>query len=93
MKYSNVSTFLLGILVAFVVVIILQKLRFVLVPFVIAILLSIIFRPIVVFLKERKFTMVISLFIVFLSLLVLVSIARTLPLFQYRYIYRNAAEV
>ncbi len=74
MKYSNVSTFLLGILVAFVVVIILQKLRFVLVPFVIAILLSIIFRPIVVFLKARKFTMVISLVIVFLSLIVVASL-------------------
>ncbi|MDR4504226.1 MAG: AI-2E family transporter [Candidatus Scalindua sp.] len=80
MKYSNVSTFLLGILVAFAVVIILQKLRFVLVPFVISILLSIIFKPIVVFLKARKFTVIISLVIVFFSLSLLISL---LALFFY----------
>jgi len=59
---------LLGIVVVFVVGVILQELRTVLLPFSVAVLLSFIFRPIVAFLKARRVPTALALIAVLLSL-------------------------
>lgn len=62
MKNSNLLTLILLIIGVFISGIILLELRVVLVPFVIALLLSIIFKPIVLKLKSKRLPMVLSLF-------------------------------
>ncbi len=68
MKNLNVIVVLLGIVAVFVLGVILQELRSVLLPFSVAMLLSIIFRPVVFFLKARRIPTVFSLLVVLLSL-------------------------
>ena len=68
MKNTNVIVVLLGIVAVFVLGVILQELRSVLLPFSVAMLLSIIFRPVVFFLKARRIPTVFSLLVVLLSL-------------------------
>jgi len=96
MKNLNVIVVLLGIVAVFVLGVILQELRSVLLPFSVAMLLSIIFRPVVFFLKARRIPTVFSLLVVLLSLtLVLVlfgmlvfssarSFTEALPRYQQR---------
>jgi len=62
MKNSNLLTLILLILGVFISGIILLELRIVLVPFVIALLLSIIFKPVVLKLKSKRLPMALSLF-------------------------------
>ena len=59
----------MGIVAVFVLGVILQELRTVLLPFSVAVLLSFIFRPVVFFLKARKIPTVFSLLVVLLSLM------------------------
>lgn len=68
MKNSNVIVVLLGIIAVFVLGVILQELRSVLLPFSIALLFSFIFRPVVVFLKGKRVPTAVSLVAVLLSL-------------------------
>ena len=62
MKNSNLVTFILLILGVFISGIVMLELRVVLVPFVIALLLSIIFKPVVLKLKSKRLPMVLTLF-------------------------------
>ena len=68
MKNSNVIIVLLSVVAVFVLGVMLQELRTVLLPFSVAVLLSFIFRPLVFFLKARKIPTVFSLLMVLLSL-------------------------
>lgn len=68
MKNANLILVLLGIIAVFVLGVILQELRTVLLPFSVALLFSFIFRPVVVFLKDRKIPTAVSLVAVLLSL-------------------------
>ncbi|MFB3133229.1 MAG: AI-2E family transporter [Rhodothermales bacterium] len=68
MKNLNVIVVLLGVVAVFVLGVILQELRSVLLPFSVAMLLSIVFRPVVFFLKARRIPTVFSLLVVLLSL-------------------------
>lgn len=61
MKNSSLLSVLLGIITVFVVGVILSELKSVLLPFAIAMLLSIIFKPIVVGLKKRRMPTSLSL--------------------------------
>ncbi len=67
MERSRLTTFFLGIIAMFVIGVILYQLRVVLLPFVIALLLSNIFSPILNWLKDRGVPSFISLFVVLLS--------------------------
>ena len=67
MEKSRLITFFLGIIAIFVVGVILYQLRVVLLPFVIALLLSNLFSPILTWLKEHGVPNIISLLIVLLS--------------------------
>lgn len=60
--------FLLGIIATFVVGVILYLLESVLLPLVVAIFLSYLFKPLVIFLKKRRIPMVVSLITVFISI-------------------------
>lgn len=74
---SSVQLFLLAIIAAFVVGVILLELRSVLLPFVIAVLFSIIFSPMVIALKARGVPTLIALVVVVLAfalILVLLSL-------------------
>ena len=62
MKNSNLLTIILLILGVFILGVILRELRVVLLPFTIALLLSIIFKPFVVKLKSKRIPMALSLF-------------------------------
>jgi len=64
---SNIQLFLLAVIAAFVVGVILLELRSVLLPFVIAVLLSIIFSPMVISLKRRGVPTIIALVAVLLA--------------------------
>lgn len=64
---SNMQLFLLTVIAAFVVGVILLELRSVLLPFVIAVLLSIIFSPMVISLKQRGVPTIIALVVVLLA--------------------------
>ncbi|NNE48510.1 MAG: AI-2E family transporter [Rhodothermales bacterium] len=68
---SKLMLVLLFIVVVFVVGVILNELRTVLLPFAIALLLSNIFKPIVTYLKGKRVPTVIALFVVLLSFAVL----------------------
>lgn len=63
----NITLILLGVLVVFVVGVTLHLLRTVLLPFVIAILLSNIFEPVVMWLKKKSIPTAVSLIIVLLT--------------------------
>lgn len=65
---QSIVSVLLGLIAAFFVGVTLLELRSVLVPFSIALLLSFIFQPIVIYLKERRIPMVIALVVVFVVL-------------------------
>ncbi|MFQ5568927.1 MAG: AI-2E family transporter [Rhodothermales bacterium] len=67
MKNANLALVLLGVLAVFVLGVTLQELRAVLLPFSVALLLSVIFEPVVVFLKARKFPTILSLVMVLLT--------------------------
>ena len=67
MQNSKLTLFLLGIIAVFVFGVILRELRVVLLPFVIAILLSNVFSPIVTWLRQRRVPTIFSLFLVLLS--------------------------
>lgn len=71
MRHPNLLLFLLGVLAVFVIGVTLQELQVILVPFVLAALLSIIFRPVVVELRRRRVPTVVALFLVLLSLILL----------------------
>ncbi|NQV73144.1 AI-2E family transporter [bacterium] len=66
---SNLVNFFLGIIAVFVTGVMLLELQTVLMPFVIAMLLSIIFKPIILGLREKRIPMVIALFGVLLLFL------------------------
>jgi AI-2 transport protein TqsA len=66
MKNSNLLTIILLILGVFISGVILKELRVVLLPFAIALLLSIIFKPFVLKLKSKRLPMALSLFAVLL---------------------------
>ena len=68
MKNNNVILVLLGIVAVFVLGVILQELRTVLLPFSVALLFSFIFQPIVIYLKKKKIPTAVSLVVVLLSL-------------------------
>ncbi|MCE2504235.1 MAG: AI-2E family transporter [Chlorobi bacterium] len=68
MKDSKVVIALLGIIATFVLGVILYLLKSVLLPLVIAIFLSYLFKPIVIALKKRKIPTVISLLSVFITI-------------------------
>lgn len=59
---SNLVNVFLGIIAVFVVGVMLLQLKAVLMPFVLAILLSIIFKPIILGLREKRVPMVVALF-------------------------------
>ncbi|NND73172.1 MAG: AI-2E family transporter [Rhodothermales bacterium] len=67
MPNSRLTQFLLGVVAIFVVGVILKELRVVLLPFVIAILLSNVFSPIVTWLRKRRVPTIFTLFLVLLS--------------------------
>lgn len=67
MKNSKLTLFLLGIVAVFVFGVILRELRAVLLPFVVAILLSNVFSPIVASLRKRRVPTIFTLFLVLLS--------------------------
>ena len=69
-KYRNLVLLLLGTLVLFALGVALRELRPVLLPFVTAVLLSILFKPIVVVLQQRRYPRLLALAVVLLSLLV-----------------------
>ena len=58
----------MGLIAAFVVGVTLHELRVVLVPFSVALLLSFIFQPIVLYLRARRIPMVLALIVVFVTL-------------------------
>ena len=81
MKQQNVIIFLLSIITIFVLGIILNQLSTLLLPLVLAILLSIIFKPIVLKLKEKRVPMALSLILVLLSV-ALIFMLLALPVFS-----------
>jgi len=81
MRQQNIIIILLSIITIFVLGIILQQLSTLLLPLVLAILLSIIFEPIVRKLKEKRVPMALSLIIVLLSV-ALIFILLSLPVFS-----------
>ena len=75
-RNSNLSAVFLGIIAVFVLGVILLQLKTVLLPFVVSILLSIIFNPVILGLRERRVPMIIALLgvlILFSSVLFLVG--------------------
>ncbi len=67
MERINIMLVFLGIIVVFILGVVLQLLQSVLLPFVIAILFSIIFEPVVLFLKRKRVPTAVSLLVVVLS--------------------------
>ncbi|MBC8145108.1 MAG: AI-2E family transporter [bacterium] len=70
----RVITIMLGIIVTFVLGVVLHELSGVLLPFVIALLLAFIFKPVVLWLRERKVPMVLALLIVVVLVGVVLSL-------------------
>ncbi|MDT8324162.1 MAG: AI-2E family transporter [Bacteroidota bacterium] len=68
-KELRIITVFLGIIVAFVAGIVLYQMQSVLLPFVLAIFLSYIFKPIVLFLKSRRVPSYVALIVVFVFIL------------------------
>ncbi len=60
-RNSNLPAVFLGIIAVFVLGVILLQLKTVLLPFVVSILLSIIFKPVILGLRERRVPMIIAL--------------------------------
>ena len=75
MNNNNLLTVFLGVIAIFVTGVILLELQTVLLPFVIALLLSIIFKPLVLGLKDRRLPMAISLFGVLLLFFLVLFLA------------------
>ncbi|MCY4673661.1 MAG: AI-2E family transporter [Bacteroidetes bacterium] len=67
-KPQGIVSGLLGLIAAFVAGVTLLELRSVLVPFSVALLLSFIFQPIVIYLKARRIPTVVALIVVFITL-------------------------
>ena len=61
-RNSNLPAVFLGIIAVFVLGVILVQLKVVLLPFVVAVLLSIIFKPVILGLREKRVPMVVALF-------------------------------
>jgi AI-2 transport protein TqsA len=72
MANSRAVVALLGILAVFAVGVVLAELRVVLVPFVISLLLSVLFEPLVMYLKKKRFPTFLSLIVVLLALALVV---------------------
>ena len=75
-KNSNLTNVFLGVIAVFVLGVMMVQLKTVLLPFVVAILLSIIFKPVIEWLREKRVPMVLGLFgvlIVFSVVLFLVG--------------------
>ena len=72
-KESKVIIALLGIIATFVVGVVLDLLESVLLPLVVAIFLSYLFKPLIVWLKRRHIPTVVSLLIVFVTIAAVVS--------------------
>lgn len=68
MKNSNVILVLLGIIAVFVLGVVLQELRSVLLPFFVAVMFAFLFQPVVSFLKSKRIPTAVSLLVVLLSL-------------------------
>jgi AI-2 transport protein TqsA len=68
MKDNKIITVLLGVVVLFIIGLVLSLMKTVLLPFIIAIFLSFLFRPIVFFLKKRHVPMFVSLLLVLIVL-------------------------
>ncbi len=68
-KELRIITVFLGVLVAFVAGIVLYQLQSVLLPFILAIFLSYIFKPIVLYLKKKRVPSVVALLVVFVFIL------------------------
>lgn len=81
MKRFNLLLLLLGVIVVFLVGFILLELKSVLLPFVIAVLISIIIDPVVTSLKRRKVPTAVSLLLVLLSFAVLLLLL-SLPIYS-----------
>ena len=67
MRNDNLIVLLLGVIVVFFIGVVLYELRVVLLPFMIALLLSIIFKPIVVFFKRKRFPLAVGLVVVLIA--------------------------
>ncbi|MFT4603626.1 MAG: AI-2 transport protein TqsA [Rhodothermales bacterium] len=67
MRNYNLISIFLGIVAVFVVGVTLMQLRVVLMPFVLAMLLSVIFKPLIVGLKARRFPTALSLLLVLIA--------------------------
>ena len=61
-KNTNLGNVFLGVIAVFVLGVIMVQLKTVLLPFVVAILLSIIFKPVILWLRGKRVPMIISLF-------------------------------
>ncbi len=61
-RNSNLPAVFLGIIAVFVLGVMLLQLKVVLLPFVVAVLLSIIFKPIILGLREKRVPMIVALF-------------------------------
>jgi len=73
---NNLNNIFLGIIAVFVTGVMLLQLQSVLMPFVTALLLSIIFKPIIIWLREKRIPMVVSLFsVIIVFSLVMLSLA------------------
>lgn len=76
MRYSRLIALLLGIIVIALLGYIMQEMKSVLLPFVIAVFFSIIFQPIMTFLRAKKVPTAVSLLVVMITLgLVLILLA------------------
>lgn len=64
MKQSNIIILMLGLITTVVIGFVLYQLSSILLPFIIAVFLSYIFRPIILYLDKRKFPRVVSIIIV-----------------------------
>ncbi len=71
MKNYNILGLLIGVIAAFCLGVILLELRSVLVPFVLALLLSIIFKPVVQYLRDRRMPTAVALVVVLLAFFLL----------------------
>ncbi len=67
MRNDNLIVLMLGIIVVFFIGVVMHELRVVLLPFMIALLLSIIFKPIIVFFKRKKLPSAVGLIVVLLT--------------------------
>ena len=74
MRESRIALLLLGIVAVFLIGVTLRELRTVLVPFSVALLLSFMFQPLVIYLKGKRFPTYLSLAAVLLSLMLVLGL-------------------